>query len=343
MAQRLKYESLQALLARDIPTREYLIAPWLKQGESALVYAPPGVGKSMLAFTLSLAVAGGGTVLDWKAPAPRRVLSIDGEMAAADLQERARVLIPTVEGIDKAAAGRNLSILARQAQDPETEFPDLGTPEGQRAVIERCRRTKADLVVLDNVSTLFSLEDENSAAAVRPAVALLMRLKQAGIAALVIHHSNKGGASYRGSTMLATTFEVILRLTKGTDTRDDKGTAFEVEWEKFRGLKRDEVTTPRKLFLNETTPGSFQWMAERSAKARLEELVQAVRSQRFGSQRDLAAHFGVDPATITRWKRDAVHTHGLITEKAWAEFLSTPHPEPEADPFADASDPTADF
>ena len=34
--------------------------PWLKQGESAMVYAAPGVGKSMLALTLALGVAGGG-------------------------------------------------------------------------------------------------------------------------------------------------------------------------------------------------------------------------------------------------------------------------------------------
>jgi KaiC/GvpD/RAD55 family RecA-like ATPase len=319
----LKYETLGRLLERPIPAREYLIAPWLKEGESALVYAPPGVGKSMLTFTLALAAAGGGNVLNWNAPAPRRVLVLDGEMAEADLQERARVLLPTVDGIDAQAAGRNLTILARHSQDPETEFPDLGAPEGQRAIVAKCRRGKVDLIVLDNISTLFtSLEDENSAAAVRPAVKLLMRLKQAGIACITVHHSNKGGESYRGSTMLATTYEVIIRLTKGTDTRDDKGTAFEVTFEKFRGLKRDEVTTPRKFHLEDTGSGSYRWHTEKAAKAYLQELVEAVRSQEYASQGALAKHFKVDPATISRWKSAAIHTHGLITDKAWRDFMS---------------------
>ena len=40
---------------------------------------------------------------------------------------------------------------------------------------------------------------ENSAAAVRPAVSFLMRMKQAGIAVLLIHHTNKGGENYRAA------------------------------------------------------------------------------------------------------------------------------------------------
>ena len=40
----------------------------------------------------------------------------------------------------------------------------------------------------------------------------------------------------------------------------------------------------------------------------------------------------VDPATITRWKRDAIHTHALITDKAWDAFMSAPLAEPEAGP-----------
>jgi hypothetical protein len=321
-APRLRYETLGKLLERDIPPREFIIGPWLRQNESALIYAGVGVGKSMLSFTLALAAAGGGRVLDWTSPAPRRVLLCDGEMASADLQERARVLIPTVEGIDIPTAARNLSILARQAQDPEAEFPDLGTPEGQRAIVQRCRRGKIDLLVLDNLSTLFTLEDENSASAVRPAVKLLMRLKQAGVACLVIHHSNKGGESYRGSTMLATTFEVILKLSKGADTRDDKGTAFEVTFEKFRGLKRDEVTTPRKLHLEEVSPGAFQWKAAKAARAHLEALAEAIKTGLFSSQRALAEHFKVNPSTIHRWKLDMIHEHGLMTEKAVEAYLS---------------------
>lgn len=320
VAPRLKHETLGQLLKRHIPQRDYLIDPWLRQGESALLYSAPGVGKSMLTLTLALAVAGGGRVLDWTAPAPRRVYLVDGEMAMADLQERAKALLPAVEGIDADEAQRNLFILARQGQAPDANFPDLATPEGQRVIINKCRRGGVDLLILDNLSTLFSLEDENSAAAVRPAVSLLMRLKQANIGCLLIHHTSKAGTNYRGSTMLATTFEAIIGLTKSEQTKDVNGPAFEMVWDKYRAKRRDEVTMPRTVHLREVD-GRSQWVAEKAARAQLQEFVAAVQSGKFASQKALAEHFAVNASTVTRWKNDAIHKHGLMTEKAFEAYL----------------------
>lgn len=44
----------------DLPRREHLIIPWLRQGESTMVFAAPGVGKSLFALDIALSVAGGG-------------------------------------------------------------------------------------------------------------------------------------------------------------------------------------------------------------------------------------------------------------------------------------------
>lgn len=317
---RLRYETIGDILARDIPEREFLVSPWLRQGESALIYAAPGIGKSMLTLTLSLAVAGGGSFLNWSAPKPRRVLYLDGEMAVADVQERARCLLPTVSGIDAEAAGRNLVMLARQAQHPDVEFPDLGTPEGQRTLLRKVRAGRVDLLVIDNLSTTFSCEDENSAAAIRPAVKLLMRLKQAGVACILVHHTNKTGESYRGSSMLATTFEVIFGLTRGADMKDDHGPAFELTFSKFRGKRRDDVVVPRAVHLAEDGTG-LEWRQEKAARQEVQDLIAAVQSGKFSSQAELAGHFGVSVSTINRRKTDAVHKFRLLTEDAWDAYL----------------------
>jgi hypothetical protein len=230
--------------------------------------------------------------------------------------------MPAVDGIDTDAAGRNLVILARQAQSPELEFPDLGTHEGQQLVLQKCRRGKFDLCIADNISTLVAtLEDENSAAAMRPTVQWLMRMKQAGIAVLAIHHTNKGGESYRGSSMLATTFETIIALRKTSETRDTEGPAFELSFDKYRAKHHDEVTTPRAVHLRKHE-GKAQWVAEKAARAHLQAFVEAVRGGNFRSGKQLAEHFKVSPATITRWKADSIHTFGLINEKTYEALLA---------------------
>lgn len=56
--------------------------PILKAKGTVEIYAARGVGKTLLAETLSLVMGGGATALGLRAPAPLRVLYIDGEMAS---------------------------------------------------------------------------------------------------------------------------------------------------------------------------------------------------------------------------------------------------------------------
>ena len=57
-----------------------------------MLYAPRGVGKTLLALSMGLAVASGSPFLRWHAPRQRRVLYVDGEMPLVSLQERLRAI-----------------------------------------------------------------------------------------------------------------------------------------------------------------------------------------------------------------------------------------------------------
>ena len=97
---------------------------------------------------------------------------------------------------------------------------DAGRPE------RHCggsRRTNATLIILDNFSTLAEVADENEASAMTPVLAFLLRLKQEGRARILVHHSGKSRETFRGSSKLATTFEVIIGLSRSTDTEPAKG------------------------------------------------------------------------------------------------------------------------
>ena len=318
--------TLGRLLAHEFPPREALVAPWLRQGESAMIWAAPGVGKTLLTLTLAVMVAGGGEVMGWKSEQPRKVLFIDGEMAIEDLQERAKMLIETVEGIDREAASRNLHILSRNWQSPDAAFPDLndaesraGKASGQDEVLREARRLGAELVILDNFATLAtSVADENDAAAMTPTVAFLLRMKQAKIAAILVHHSGKTGETYRGSSKLATTFEVILGLKAEAGTVG-LGAAFTLVWTKYRG-KPDASVRPRTVRLVKDDAGKERWQVEASVDDEMQALIEAVESCRYATQKDVAQALSWDTSKVTRTKVRAIKA-GFITEDHWDRCL----------------------
>ena len=294
------------LLVADFPVREPLLNGLLREGESMMLWAATGVGKTMAALSMALAIAGGGTFLAWKASTPRRVLYVDGEMHLGDLRDRLAVLMTAVDGVDQEAASRNLVILARQAQSADADFPDLATPDGQKAVYDRVRGGRFDLVILDNFSVLASVDDENDASAMTPVLSFLLRLKQAGNAAILVHHSGKGGTDYRGSSKLATTFEVIAGLTaaKGVESRWDS--SFDITFGKYRA-RRGETIEGTTAWLQEDNAGTLGWKFKLSEDGQLKKLVDAVRSGRFCRQKDVAEALGWSPVRIPT--KPAMHSN----------------------------------
>jgi hypothetical protein len=251
---------------------------------------------------------------------------VDGEMNMHDLQDRFAALAKGAEVGGAETAGENIAILARQAQDPEWEFPDLGDRRWQNRLLQRARRWGAELVILDNLSTLAVVDDENAASATAPVVQFLMRMKAAGIAVLLCHHSGKSGESYRGSSNLATTFEVIAGLSPPKDAAVRHGTAFDLSFGKFRG-KRSEAHAETTAWLQEDAhTGSLKWDWKKSDAAILNQVVAAIRSETFAFDKEAAKHLGMPTSTFNR-KKDRAIGAKLISREEWAACLGAAQAE----------------
>lgn len=317
---KLKVISLGQLLRTDFPEREHLVFPWLRQGESAMIYAKPGVGKSMLVLSLALAVAGGGEMMGWQCRKPRKVVFWDGEMYADDLRARAAMLAKCIPGLDLRSAETNLFFIARQHQDYRVKFPDIADEEGQSAVFASAMEYEADLVVIDNLSTLaLAIEDENAAAEFNKVMGLLMRFKQANKACILVHHSNKSGTDYRGSSKMATTFEVMLQLEAVNTIKSLKGTTFTLKWTKFRG-ERDQSMVNKDVWLGEDKQGVKGWQHEVSKTDQATQLVELVRSLEYPSGKALAEALGVSKGQVSKLKKRAIAL-SLIKLKEWDDCL----------------------
>lgn len=285
-----------------------------------MIYAPSGVGKSWLGMGIALSVAGAGSIEKWSAPSARTVLYVDGEMDPADLQTRFRQLIGGMKL--EPEVGKNLHLWARQDQPRDVAFPDLGDDDGRRSLIERVELLRPALVVLDNVSTLVTVAEENAAESWNPFLATLQALQSAGSAVLVVHHARKsaGAGGYRGSQKLSVLFDTIIGLDK-PDYVPGTSATFGVRFEKARTLVAG-ANNGFNASLEPTFDGAgLYWKVSDSQNAELMQLIAAARTRKFATQNALAEHLGISKGEVSKRRGECISA-GLITLADWNQCLS---------------------
>lgn len=303
--------SLAELWASNFATPEWLLNPILKEAQSCMIWAAPAVGKSMLALSSALAIAGGGKLGPWEAPKPRKVMFWDGELAMADLVQRVKLLPDAIVDFDREKAGGNLVFVARNdPQNAEAEFPDIATAEGLDELLSRAKRHKVDLVIIDNLSTLAMVKDENDASEIAAIVSGLLRFKQAQIATILVHHANKGKSDFRGSSNLATTFETIMGLTPRNDALQlQEGARFNLDFTKYRD-RRSALVRTQDVDLMHTEAGPV-WRFEASAAELHDAIAAVLKSGKVTNIPDLVEHL---PASF--WP-EANQRSGKRPAKTW--------------------------
>lgn len=289
--------TLGELLAHDFPEPRVLLGPWLREQTFAMVHAPAGCGKSMLCLSAALAVAGGGRFLGWEAPSPARVLYVDAEMTGHELQSRARLLSGTVPEIDLEAAYGNLMVVGRHLGGGDESFPVIEADDaaGRETIKQWSANWKADLVILDNLTKLGAIKDENSAAECAPVLALADDLKAAGRAVILVHHNAKSGDSYRGSTALDAPLDVRIGLKPLSHPSASEGTSFRLSFYKKRDLLGDSAQDFQGWL--EVGPEGAQWASSQVEAAPrggddVAAYVEALRSRLYRTQGELAEALG---------------------------------------------------
>lgn len=139
--------------------RGHILDPIIPEQGLVMLFAPRGMGKTFVALAIAYAVACGDSALRWKAPTPRVVLYLDGEMPGAVMQDR---LARTVKGAEHKAPEGNFTLLTPDLV-PDGLMPNLATPEGQAAPEPLLNGVA--LVVVDNLACLARAGRENEAGA----------------------------------------------------------------------------------------------------------------------------------------------------------------------------------
>lgn len=284
---------IDSLLAREFPLMEPLLTPWLCKQHLSMVYAWRGVGKTHFALGVAYAVAGGGQFLKWKAERARRVVYIDGEMAGAAIKGRLAAIVASTPEENEPPKDY-FKIITPDAQ--VWPLPDLAKPAGQRAITEAIG--DAELVVIDNLSSLVRDSDENEGGGWVPVADWALQMRKLGKAVLFVHHAGKGGAQ-RGSSRREDIMDVVIKLDHSKDYEAHKGAAFTVNFEKARHLNGDDARDIEAAL--GTDEIGQQFWTFKDADLGMAERIFAMHAECPGvSQSDIAKELGVNRSTVSR-------------------------------------------
>ncbi len=223
------------LLTLEIPERPRYL-PWLPEGGNVMVFGPRGIGKTFFQLALATALTTGKPLWNWACPAPVGVLYVDGEMQLDELRQRTTALMDT-------PPVASLAFLTSQLVYQRCGGKDLIlTSQAMRDEMVAILEARPDIrvLILDNISCLFSGINEDSKQDWEPINAWLIRLRHRGLSTILVHHAGKGGQQ-RGTSGREDSLDTVIQLARptGGDARD--GCHFHLSFTKCRSTTGESV------------------------------------------------------------------------------------------------------
>ena len=281
---------VHTFLKMEIPPRQMVLEPWMPTQGLAMLYGWRGTGKTFLTLSIAYAVASGGLILDWTAPRPAKVVYLDGEMPAPDLQNRLSLI---TAGAEREPEPGMLNIITPDLQ--KRSMPDFSTVGGL-ASLEEVMPADVQLIILDSISSLIRSGVENEAESWQSISEWAMGQRVAGRSVLFLHHTGKSGEQ-RGTSKREDFLDTILQLKPIADHAPHEGAKFEVHIKKSRGVCREFV--PIQAELVQTKNGGVHWTyrtIEASVRERIYELVDCGMKPP-----EISKELGIGRATVYRW------------------------------------------
>ena len=279
----------------EIPPRESLLHPIIKESSITEIYGPRGVGKTMLAQGITEAIAYNTGFAPWEAGKQVRCLYLEGEMPAQDVIER----------IEMFGAREGLFVYS------DAYASTLGLPKAnllndkwQEQVKEKLISLEGKFWVVDNLASLTPGMDEISKREYDPVNQFFLNLRFLGISTAFIHHSGKSGEQ-RGTSAKEDNVDTVIKLSYPPDYSQEDGCRFILTFEKAR-LRTKELTHTKQLEfqLAEDGSGNAIWThktVQAATKTRILQLLDEGMTQK-----GVAELLEVDQGYVSRVRKLAI-------------------------------------
>lgn len=195
---------------RDFPAPEFAIDGILEHRGFTALLGMPGIGKSGVALDMAAALCMGTKWLGVYRTLRQRVLYLPGEGLSGAVQ-RLKAW--------EAAHGHNLG---GELFIGDSIIQVAASPAAWAAMIEKIMAYDIGLVIMDTFARAAIGLEENSAKDVGKGVARFDQVRKAtGAGLMVVHHTNKGGVSGRGSSALNGALDTELLVREPSWNTDD--------------------------------------------------------------------------------------------------------------------------
>ena len=215
-----------------IPPRKNIVGEWFKEYDLGFIHARRGLGKTWFSLGLATAIANNTGFGPWRTHDKLPVLYVDGEMAYESIQQR-------IEGM---GASDNLYVLNHQSlfHDKQKTL-NLADPTAQEAITSLCFNNGIKVVILDNLSCLFSGIKENDNDAWEVVLPWLLLMRNHGISVIIVAHSGRDGKNMRGASRRDDAAGFVIRLEDVDDSSESSnGARFVSVFTKNRNSPTDE-------------------------------------------------------------------------------------------------------
>jgi len=293
--------------AIDLPEKQGFLMPWLKENSINLIYGWRGYGKTWMALGVLDAVSDGKTFGPWQCKASVPCLFLDGEMHQSDTQER---IVQLKLNRDR----KNPLFIYSDAQANEYGLPraNLVNPTWRTKIKSILLTRKIKLWVIDNLASVAGGIDENSKKDWDPINQWLLELRFAGIATVLLHHTNKEGGQ-RGTSGREDNIDVSMSLKLPNDYTLEDGARFIAHFTKARVPTADlPLISDIEFKIIEDDSGLYSWTHRNVRKERKREILKMLDDGM--DYNTIVDNLGVAKSYITKVKKQAIKD-GHLTAK----------------------------
>jgi hypothetical protein len=288
--------SSSGLAQLTVPAREPIMGEWFKQGDLGFIFGARGLGKTWLALHFARQCAEGGKVAEWTVHKPRRVLYVDGEMPLDGIRGRDVAL--------STAHTDGMFYLQHEALFHLTgKVLNLTNPIVQAALLEKCQQEKIEILILDNLSCLFTGMKENEADAWEKVLPWLLDLRRSRIAVIFIAHAGRNGLMRGTSRREDAAFWIIQLAEAKEDGEIQNGAKFVARFVKNRNATETDCPPLEWHFIlpKGETKAHVSWKVSSSAQI-FRDLIESGLT----SASEIADDMGISKGQVSKLAQRAI-------------------------------------